>query len=332
MYLRQVRQAGVLGLVGYLVLAAGYLGMVGVEVMAAALLPGLASIDPAYVDDVIVASAGGTPSGDIGGMQTLFTLTGIGYLAGGLLFGIALFRTGILARWAAALLAVGAVEHRRARRAAGVVQPAHGRPRRRRPDRPRRRPSGATTRAPPPPPSPPTRPASTPSDEHPPRDRRRRPGRAPGHAPGPRAGWPVMVALVGLSAVPVTAGTLRLLQLTGGAQVHAGRCPDGRVTCPGRGPRRRRRPLRARGCRPAAAAVPSRPPVLAPSHGPRRRRRRPPRGRVGAVDDAASTRRSRAPGPCCSCCGWGSPPSWPGAWSSASRRSVAATSRPTVPG
>ncbi len=109
MYLRQVRQAGVLGLVGYLVLAAGYLGMVGVEVMAAALLPGLASIDPAYVDDVIVASAGGTPSGDIGGMQTLFTLTGIGYLAGGLLFGIALFRTGILARWAAALLAVGAV-------------------------------------------------------------------------------------------------------------------------------------------------------------------------------------------------------------------------------
>jgi hypothetical protein len=108
MYLRQVRQAGVLGLVGYLVLAAGYLGMVGVEVMAAALLPGLASIDPAYVDDVI-ASTGGTPSGDIGGMQTLFTLTGIGYLAGGLLFGIALFRTGILARWAAALLAVGAV-------------------------------------------------------------------------------------------------------------------------------------------------------------------------------------------------------------------------------
>lgn len=109
MYLRQVRQAGVLGLVGYLVLAAGYLGMVAVEVMAAALLPGLASIDPAFVDDVIVASAGGTPSGDIGGMQTLFTLTGIGYLAGGLLFGIALFRTGILARWAAALLAVGAV-------------------------------------------------------------------------------------------------------------------------------------------------------------------------------------------------------------------------------
>ncbi len=46
-----------------------------------------------------------------------------------------------------------------------------------------------------------------------------RPGRAPGHPPGPRAGWPVMVALVGLSAVPVTAGTLRLLQLTGGAQV-----------------------------------------------------------------------------------------------------------------
>ena len=108
-YLRQFRQAGLLGLIGYLVFAAGYLGMFSVEVMAAALFPGLATIEPGYVDDVIVAAAGGAPAGDIGGMQTLLDLTGIGYLAGGLLFGIAVFRTGILARWAAALLAVGTV-------------------------------------------------------------------------------------------------------------------------------------------------------------------------------------------------------------------------------
>ena len=55
------------------------------------------------------ARVGGTPAGDIGGMQTVLNLGGLGYIVGGLIFGIALFRTGILARWAAALLAVGAL-------------------------------------------------------------------------------------------------------------------------------------------------------------------------------------------------------------------------------
>ena len=40
-------------------------------------------------------------------MQELLIVSGIGYSLGGLLFGIALFRAGILARWACALLAVG---------------------------------------------------------------------------------------------------------------------------------------------------------------------------------------------------------------------------------
>jgi hypothetical protein len=35
--------------------------------------------------------------------------TGITYIGGGLIFGIALFRANVLARWAAALLAVGTV-------------------------------------------------------------------------------------------------------------------------------------------------------------------------------------------------------------------------------
>lgn len=109
MYLRQYRQVGVLGLAGYLVFAAGYLSMFSAEVIAATVLPTLARGNPTYVNDVIVAAAGGAPVGDIGGMKVLLTLTGIGYLLGGLLFGIALFRAGILARWASALLAVGTV-------------------------------------------------------------------------------------------------------------------------------------------------------------------------------------------------------------------------------
>ena len=109
MYLRQYRRAGLLGLIGYLLFATGYFVMSGVEAIGAAVLPALAATEPGYVNDVIVAAAGGTPAGDIGGMQTLLNLMGMGYIVGGLIFGIALFRTGVLVRWAAALLAVAAV-------------------------------------------------------------------------------------------------------------------------------------------------------------------------------------------------------------------------------
>jgi hypothetical protein len=42
-------------------------------------------------------------------MKTVLAVTGVGYMVGGLIFGIALFRARILARWAAALLAVGTI-------------------------------------------------------------------------------------------------------------------------------------------------------------------------------------------------------------------------------
>jgi hypothetical protein len=108
MYLRQHRKAGALGLVGYLLFAAGYLAMFSVEVIAAAVLPNLVHTQPGFVNDVVEASAGGK-HGDIGGLQILFDLMGAFYMVGGLLFGIALFRTRVLARSAASLLAVSTV-------------------------------------------------------------------------------------------------------------------------------------------------------------------------------------------------------------------------------
>ncbi|MBZ2195494.1 hypothetical protein [Occultella gossypii] len=110
MYLHTRRRVGWpawLSLVGYLLFAAGYLAMFATEVIAATVLPTVVGSQPGYVNDVLVSAAGGTPAGDIGGMQTVLNLAGVGYLVGGLTFGIALFRTGILARWAAILLAVG---------------------------------------------------------------------------------------------------------------------------------------------------------------------------------------------------------------------------------
>jgi hypothetical protein len=109
MYLRQVRQVGAVGLVGYLLFGAGYLLMFATEVISAYVLPGLVNLAPGYVDDILVAATGGTPAGDIGAMKTVLAVTGVGYMVGGLVFGIALFRARILARWASALLAVGTI-------------------------------------------------------------------------------------------------------------------------------------------------------------------------------------------------------------------------------
>lgn len=109
MYLSQVRQIGVLGLIGYLLLGAFYVLEAGVEFMGGFVLPALADDSPGYVDDVLAASTGGSASGDIGLLQTVFAVVGVCYIGGGLVFGVALFRAGVLARWAALLLAASTV-------------------------------------------------------------------------------------------------------------------------------------------------------------------------------------------------------------------------------
>ena len=109
MYLRQAKKTGVLGLIGYLLFGAGYLAMLSVEVAGAVVLPSIAHSSPGFVTDVLTVAGGGHAAGDIGLMQPLISAMGIGYLGGSLLFGIALFRANVLARWASALLAVAAV-------------------------------------------------------------------------------------------------------------------------------------------------------------------------------------------------------------------------------
>jgi hypothetical protein len=109
MYLHQFRRVGVLGLAGYVVLSSFYVLSAGVESMAAFVLPSLADIAPGYVNDVLAAATGGTAAGDIGPLQGVFVASGVTYILGGLVFGIALFRAGVLARWAAALLAASTV-------------------------------------------------------------------------------------------------------------------------------------------------------------------------------------------------------------------------------
>src|SRR3989454_1016950 len=106
-YLRQVTKIGVLGLLGYVLFAAGYLSIFGTEFVAALVLPSIADTANAYTNNVIAFANNRPITGDIGLMHNAILFTGVTYVAGGFIFAIALFRANVLARWAAALLALG---------------------------------------------------------------------------------------------------------------------------------------------------------------------------------------------------------------------------------
>jgi hypothetical protein len=83
--------------------------MFAVQCIVGFVLPTIAKTNPAYVQDFIDAAMGKTLTGDIGTMTILFTLMGLGYAIGGLLFGISLYRSRLVSRWASALFAYSTV-------------------------------------------------------------------------------------------------------------------------------------------------------------------------------------------------------------------------------
>jgi hypothetical protein len=109
LYARNHRRLGVVGHVGYALVSIGYLAMFAVQCIVGYVLPTVARTSPEYVQDVLDAAMGKPPAGDIGHMNELLLVAGLGYAFGGLLFGIALFRAGIVSRWASALFAYGTV-------------------------------------------------------------------------------------------------------------------------------------------------------------------------------------------------------------------------------
>jgi hypothetical protein len=106
MYLTQVKRNGLVGLIGYLIFGAGYLAMLTIEVAALVVLPAIASTSPGYVSDVLAGAMGRPAVGSVGLMVQLSLVSGLGYMVGGLVFGVALVRAGVLSRWASVLLAV----------------------------------------------------------------------------------------------------------------------------------------------------------------------------------------------------------------------------------
>ena len=109
MYLRQVRQIGVLGLVGWLLFSLGYLAMLCVEAIGLVVIPTIAQTSHEYVNGIVAVATNSSSSADLGLFGALNGVQGFGYIVGGLVFGIALYRANVLSRWASALLAVAAL-------------------------------------------------------------------------------------------------------------------------------------------------------------------------------------------------------------------------------
>jgi hypothetical protein len=104
LYARQVEEAGWLGLAGYIVFSLNWALTLPFTFAEVFILPVLATEAPTLAEG-FVGMFTGSP-GDFGVLANLWRLVGLMYMLGGLLFGIATFRAGILPRWAGGLLAV----------------------------------------------------------------------------------------------------------------------------------------------------------------------------------------------------------------------------------
>src|SRR5690348_16519017 len=109
-YARQVEKSGWLGLAGYLLFSLFWTLDVAFHFIEAFVEPAMATEAPKFVAGLLGMVNGVPSESSLGAIPVVYALDGIaGYVLGGLLFGIATFRAGILPRWAGGLLALGAM-------------------------------------------------------------------------------------------------------------------------------------------------------------------------------------------------------------------------------
>ena len=107
LYARQAAATGWLGLAGFVLLSLWLVLQAPFTFAEVLILPRLATESPAFVESFLRMFNGHPGEMNLGAAKTLWDLDGFAYMFGGLLFGIATIRAGILSRWAAGLLAVG---------------------------------------------------------------------------------------------------------------------------------------------------------------------------------------------------------------------------------
>jgi hypothetical protein len=107
-YARQAEDAGWLGLVGFLMFSLWLVLAAGFVFFEALIFPLLATEAPAFTEGFLGMFTGSTGGTNVGVLAALWKLTGVLYMLGPLLFGVATLRAGILPRAPAALFGVGA--------------------------------------------------------------------------------------------------------------------------------------------------------------------------------------------------------------------------------
>jgi len=108
LYARQVEESGWLGLAGFLALSVSWTLQTAFIFAEAFILPVLATTAPQFVESVLGIFNGFPGEMNLGALPTVYTVVGLLYMLGGVLFGIATLRARVLPRWAGALLAVAA--------------------------------------------------------------------------------------------------------------------------------------------------------------------------------------------------------------------------------
>jgi len=108
LYGRQAEKSGWLGLAGFFIYSLSWVLTLGYTFAEVFILPPLATQAPTFVQGFLAAySSSGDPTFAV--LANLWTVTGVLYILGGVVFGIATFRARILSRWAGGLLAVGSI-------------------------------------------------------------------------------------------------------------------------------------------------------------------------------------------------------------------------------
>ncbi len=107
LYAKQAEKSGWLGLVGFVMISLWLVLIMGFSFVEAFILPSLATTVPKLAEGWMGMLNSSASEINLGVLPTLWTLTAPLYMFGGLLFGIAIFRAGILPRWAGVLLALG---------------------------------------------------------------------------------------------------------------------------------------------------------------------------------------------------------------------------------
>lgn len=108
-YLRQVRQFGVLGLAAYLMFSIFFILQASFTFAEAFVVPLFVTAAPQVSVDFVGLFGGSAPATDLGPLAALPAVGGLLYVAGALLFGVAVIRAQTLSRGAGILLIAAAV-------------------------------------------------------------------------------------------------------------------------------------------------------------------------------------------------------------------------------